>query len=332
MPASGEVLIPIVTESDGSSTVVTGSGRGSSGIGDRLADRHVRQSGKRDDVAGPGLVGRDAIERLGDEELGHTRVLDRAVRAAPRDLRALAQRPVMDAQQCEPPDVRACVEVRDERLQRMVGVVRGCRDRREDRVEERLEAVRELVGGEAGVAGARVRVDDRKLDLLLGRVEVEEELVDLVDDFLDARVGPVDLVDDEHDGQLQLERLPEHEPGLRQRSFGRVDEQQHAVDHRQGALDLAAEVGVPRRVDDVDLRVAEPHRGVLGEDRDPLLALEVGRVHDALADVLVFPEGAGLPEHRVDEGRLAVVDVRDDRDVAQVVPVGEGGIGHGQSG
>ena len=31
LPASGEVLIPIVTESDGSSTVMTGSGRGSSG-------------------------------------------------------------------------------------------------------------------------------------------------------------------------------------------------------------------------------------------------------------------------------------------------------------
>ncbi len=31
VPASGDVLMPIVIESDGSSTVVTGSGRGSSG-------------------------------------------------------------------------------------------------------------------------------------------------------------------------------------------------------------------------------------------------------------------------------------------------------------
>jgi hypothetical protein len=66
-----------------------------------------------------------------------------------------------------------------------------------------------------------------------------------------------------------------------------------------------------------------PHRRVLGEDRDALLALEVHRVHDPLADRvvlgLVLGEGAGLPEHRVDERRLAVVDVGDDRDVAQVV-------------
>ena len=57
---------------------------------------------------------------------------------------------------------------------------------------------------------------------------------------------------------------------------------------------------------------------VLGEDRDPLLALEVHRVEHALGDVLVLAEGAGLPEHRVDERRLAVVDVGDDRDVADV--------------
>ena len=315
--------MPIVTERLGSSTVVTGSGRGSSGIGDRLADRHIGQAGERDDLARACLVRRDAVERLRDVELGHASVLDRAVGAAPGDLRALAQRPVVDPQQRKPSDVRARVEVRDERLQRMVGVVRRRRDRCEERVEERAEVRRELVRAEAGVPGARVRVDDRKLDLRLVGVEVEEELVDLVHDLLRPRVRPVDLVHDEHDRQPLLERLPQHESRLRQRAFRRVDEQEHAVDHRQPALDLAAEVRMARRVDDVDLRVAEPHGRVLGEDRDPLLALEVGRVHDALADVLVLAERAGLPEHRVDERRLAVVDVRDDRDVAEVVALDE---------
>ncbi len=115
-------------------------------------------------------------------------------------------------------------------------------------------------------------------------------------------------------------------------ALGGVDEQEDAVDHRQAALDLAAEVGVPGRVDDVDLRVAELDRGVLGEDRDPLLALEIHRVHHALVHVLVLAERASLPEHRVDEGRLAVVDVRDDRHVAEVVTEGEGRLGHGEPG
>ena len=97
------------------------------------------------------------------------------------------------------------------------------------------------------------------------------------------------------------------------------------------ALHLAAEVGVARGVDDVDLHVAVGDRRVLGEDRDALLALEVHRVHDAVGHVLVGAEGAGLPEHLVDERGLAVIDVGDDRHVAEVladshrVPSGFGG-------
>ncbi len=174
------------------------------------------------------------------------------------------------------------------------------------------------LGIERRLAGARVRVDDRELDLLLVGVEVEEQRVDLVDDLGDARVGPVDLVDHEDDVQLQLERLAQHEARLRQRALARVDQQQHAVDHRQAALDLAAEVGVAGRVDDVDLRPAVADGRVLGENRDALLALEIARIHDAILHVLVLAERAGLPQHRVDQRRLAMVDVGDDRHVADV--------------
>ncbi len=38
-----------------------------------------------------------------------------------------------------------------------------------------------------------------------------------------------------------------------------------------------------------------------------------------VAHVLAYAEGARLPQHRVHERRLAVVDVRDDRHVADVL-------------
>ncbi len=79
------------------------------------------------------------------------------------------------------------------------------------------------------------------------------------------------------------QRLARDEAGLWHRSFDRVDQQQHAVDHRQHALDLAAEVGVSGRVDDVDVRVAVLDRAVLGDDGDTAFALEVVAVHDRSA-------------------------------------------------
>jgi hypothetical protein len=103
---------------------------------------------------------------------------------------------------------------------------------------------------------------------------------------------------------------------LRHRALDRVDQEQHAVHHRQHALDLAAEVGVAGGIDDVDVRAAVADGAVLGEDGDAALALEVIRVHDPLLHVLVRGEGARLLQQLVDQRGLAVVDVGNDRDVA----------------
>ena len=179
---------------------------------------------------------------------------------------------------------------------------------------------------EGGLARSGLGVHDGELDLVLVGVEVEEQLVYLVDDLGDAGVGTVDLVDDDHEGQSGLQGLAQHEAGLGPGSFRGVDEQHDAVDHREGPFDLAAEVGVPGGVDDVDLDVPVSHRGVLGQDGDALLPFEVHGVHDPFDHLLVGPEGTGLVQEGVDEGRLAMIDVGDDGDVAQI-----GAGGHGRT-
>ena len=175
-----------------------------------------------------------------------------------------------------------------------------------------------------GPAGPGVRVDDRKVDLRLVGIEVEEELIDLIDHLADPSIGPIDLVHHQDHRQMGLERLAEHEARLGEGPLGGVDEEQHPIDHRQPALDLPTEVRMPGRVDDVELGLPVPNGRVLGEDRDPLLPLEIHGVHDPLGDVLPGAKGAGLPEHGVDERRLAMVDVSDDRDVAEVGAAGHG--------
>ena len=132
-------------------------------------------------------------------------------------------------------------------------------------------------------------------------------------------VGPVDLVDHDDRPDVAGERLAEHELGLRHRPFEGVDQHQGAVGHLEGPLDLAAEIGVARRVDDVDLGRAVVDGDVLGQDRDPALAFLVVGVENALALKLGGPELAGLAEHHVDQRGLAMVDVGDDGHVADVV-------------
>ena len=108
----------------------------------------------------------------------------------------------------------------------------------------------------------------------------------------------------------------QHVARLRQRTFARVDQNEHAIHHAQSAFDFAAEIAVAGRVDDVDFRVAIGERGVLGENGDAAFALEVVRVHHPLDEFLVGAEDAALAEHGVDQGGLAVVDVGDDGDIA----------------
>ena len=102
------------------------------------------------------------------------------------------------------------------------------------------------------------------------------------------------------------------------RAIGGVNQYQNPVDHAQDAFDLAAEIGVAGRVDDVDPDVLPDDRGAFGEDRDAALALELVGIERAFGNLLVGAERAALAQHRIDQGRLAMVDMGDDRDVANV--------------
>ena len=123
-------------------------------------------------------------------------------------------------------------------------------------------------------------------------------------------------------GSLRFQRLHQHVARLRQRAFAGVHQQHDAVDDLQRALHFAAEIAVAGRVDDVDLDAVIADAGGLGENGDAALALQVVGVHHAVGDLLVGAEDAALPEHGVDQGGLAVVDVRNDGDVAGSLVLG----------
>ena len=134
---------------------------------------------------------------------------------------------------------------------------------------------------------------------------------------MDALVGAVYLIYDNNDPVTELKRARQDESRLRHRTLGRVNEQDNAVDHLEYTLDLAAEIGVSRGVDDVYFRIAVLHGGIFRHDGDPALALKVVGVHDSLDYLLIFAVNAALLEHLVDKRGLAVVNVRDDRNISE---------------
>src|SRR5207237_10014446 len=109
---------------------------------------------------------------------------------------------------------------------------------------------------------------------------------------------------------------------LRLDALAGVDHQERALAGGERTADLVAEVDVPGGVDEVEdvvLAVAgavvEPHR--LRLDGDAALALDVHRVEHLLLH-LARTEPAGHLDQTVGERRLAVVDVGDDREVADL--------------
>ena len=153
----------------------------------------------------------------------------------------------------------------------------------------------------------------------VGRVEVDKQVVDLVEDLERPGVMTIDLVDTNYSGQSRFQSLLEHEASLRQGTFTGVDQQQNAVDHRERAFDLAAEVGMARSIDDINSDRAPGNRGIFGQNGDATLALQGKGIEHPLHHLFVSAEDSRLAEQGVHEGGLAVVNVGDNCQVSDIV-------------
>ena len=114
----------------------------------------------------------------------------------------------------------------------------------------------------------------------------------------------------------QLQRLLQHETGLGHGAFRSIHQQQNAVDHLQDSLHLAAKVSVAGGIHDVDLHILVTDGGVLRQNGDATLPLQITGVHDSVHGGLIFPVNAALLQHFVNQGSLTVVNVGNDGNIA----------------
>jgi hypothetical protein len=212
-------------------------------------------------------------------------------------------RPVDHPDKDDDAPVRVEPRIEQQGLERGAGVTR----RRRQPVHDGLERL----------VNAGSRLGTRK-DRAVG-VE-PDDVLDLPLALVGLRARQVDLVDHRHDFEVVVDRQVGVGEGLGLHALRRIHQQQRPLARRQRPCHLVREVDVPGGVDqvqDVVVSIVGPvaKPDGVGLDRDPALALEIHRV-EHLRLHLAGLEGPGDFEEAVGERRLAVVDVRDDREIA----------------
>ena len=284
---------------------VVGDGVADAGVGDLLDLR-----GDEADLAGA------EFGRVGHLRAEHADAVDFIMRVGAHhaDAQALADDAVDDPHQHDDAEIGVVPAIDQQRLQRRRLVALGRRQAVDDRLQHEVDV-------EAGLGRNRHR---------LGRVEADHVL-DLLPDAIGLGGGQVDLVEHRHDLMAGVERVIDVGEGLRLDPLARVDHQQRTLAGGQRTGDLIGEVDMAGRVHQIEHvgapvlgDIVEPHR--LRLDRDAALALDIHGIKHLL-DHFALGHRSCLLDQPVGERRLAMVDMRDDGEIADVVDRMRGHVG-----
>jgi hypothetical protein len=305
--------LPRLSRSFSKSSASTGQrlGGGEAVVGDGVADLAVRHGldggGDVADLAGAEVV---RGHHLGGE---HADLLDAVHGAGGHHADALAalQAAVLDSHQDDHAEIGVVPAVHQQRLQRRVGITRGGGQAGDQRLQHFGDVQAGLGADHHRVGGVQA---DHVLDLLL--------------DLVGLGGGKVDFVEDGHDLVTGVDGLVDVGEGLRLDALGGVDHEKGTLAGRQAAADLVGEVDVAGGVDQVEF-IGQAVAGLVGEahalrlDGDAAFLFQVHGVEDLLGH-LAGGEAAGGLDQPVGQGGFPVVDMGDDREVADAVGRGVG--------
>ena len=275
--------------------------------------------GPREGIAHPHGLGvlqaRDHISDLADRQrvdrgLGRTldaHAVDQKVALGLHHKQGIAlfDGTIEDAHRSHHTAILVKVRIQNERFERSVCIALRRRNQKDNGLQQIVNAL-------AGLA--------RDAHSIIGRDR--QVILDLGLNLIGMGRGQVDLVDGRHNVQIGVHGERRVGNGLRLDALRGVDNEYRALTGCQRARDLIGKVHVARRIDQIEL-IRLTIVGVIGNadgiglDRNAALALDIHGVEQLRLHV-AFVDGMGELEDAVTDRGLAMVDMRNDREVADV--------------
>ncbi len=230
-------------------------------------------------------------------------------------------------------DIIGIFQKRHQHLRRGVRHIGRRRNVVDNRIENRTHRLAGNIQIGRGPTLTGGSVNDGKIQRLIIGVKLHQQIEYFINHIMRPGIGTIHLIDHHHRTQFILQSLIQHKPRLRHRPIERIHQQQHPIGHFQYPLHLAAKIGVAGRVNDVDFIFNALRRGIINsaifaENRNAAFPLERIGIHNQVMMIagkpvqLLVAKHARLVEQLIHQRGLAVIDMSDDGDVANVLHKG----------
>ena len=121
----------------------------------------------------------------------------------------------------------------------------------ENCIKERSHITLTNVGVERRIAVLGRSVNNRELNLILVCAKLDKEVEYLVDNLGRSCTGAVDFIDNNKNLFLEIKSFFKNKSCLRHAALEGVNKEQNSVNHGEDSLNLAAEIGMTRGVDNI---------------------------------------------------------------------------------
>ena len=287
-------------------------------VGNGVTNLELLKTYHRTDVTTLHHIGTTVTDALKSMKLLNLRLFLGAIAVTDSDVHAVTQHTAMHAAHRDAPGIVAVIERCNEHLRRPLQML-GSRYHLKNLVKQVIYVVSGRLPVRSHPAILSRAVNHGEVELLFGSIEVTHQVEYHLVDLLRPAVRLVHLIDHNNGLEANLERLLQHESGLRHRAFEGIDEQQASIGHIEHSLHLATEVRVTGSIQNINLDTFPPDGNVLGKNGYPSLSLQIIGIKHFAAVVLSIPEKLTSEHHLVNQSSLTMIDVRNYCDVPNVL-------------